>query len=103
MLNLHQVDGFSHPLRFIPVKGLGTPCGNSTESAASCANISQDHKGCCARTPAFSHIWAITTFTNSMKLMGVDQVADVPIAFPDRQFYAQPIRLFHFYSLFVNR
>src|SRR5438128_1311981 len=93
MLHLHQVNGFSNSLWLIPVNSLRTTSGYRTKTAAAGTYISQYHKGGRAGTPALSHIRTVTTFTNSMKLMRVYQVANIFIALSYGKLYPQPVWL----------
>ncbi len=69
-------------------------------------------KVCCTRAPAFTHVRAIATLANSVKLMGVDKPANLRILGTHRQLHAKPVWLAflllrgncgQLYSFFVRR
>jgi hypothetical protein len=85
------MNSFSHTLWFIPIHWLGAACSDCTEPAASCTDISKDHECSGACAPAFAHIGAVTTFTDRMKLMGIDKASYMLIFFANRKLYTKPI------------
>src|SRR6186997_410549 len=85
------MDGFSHTLRFIPIEWLRTTCSHRTEAAASCTDISKDHKCGSACAPAFAHIGAVTAFTDRMELVCIDKTSYMLILFANGKLYTKPI------------
>jgi hypothetical protein len=77
MFYLHQENSFGNTLWFVPVNWQWFPGSNSTKSAASGADISQDHKSGCSRAPALTHIWTVATLADCMKFMLVYQAPDL--------------------------
>src|SRR5262245_54562371 len=88
------MDGFCDTLRFIPVERFRPTCGNCTKATTSCTDIPEDHESGRASTPAFTHIWAVSTFTNCMKLVGVHKVPVMFIFFANWKLLGKPGMLF---------
>src|SRR3954454_14860620 len=103
MFYFHEVYRFRNSLWFIPVYRKRFAGSNSTKPAAACANISKNHKSGGTCTPAFSHIWAITAFANCMKLMLVNQIADLFKIFTDGKFNTKPVRFLNTGFCYINR
>src|SRR5690606_22872779 len=62
VLYFHQSDGFRYAPRFIYIIFGWTSGCNCAEIAAASADIPEDHKGGCSRSPAFAHVRTIATF-----------------------------------------
>lgn len=94
MFYFHEVDGLRDALRLIPINCIRPSCSYSTEATASGTNITKDHKGCCTRTPALSHVWAVSTLADGMQFMGINKGSNMFVTFAYGKTNPQPIRFF---------
>ena len=62
----------------------GLAGGYSTKAAAPGTYVSKYHEGGRPCSPAFPHIWAISTFTNGVQFMLANQLAYFSVLFPRR-------------------
>src|SRR4051812_8946059 len=96
MFHFHQVNCFSHSLRFIPVYRVGSAGCHRTKTAAPGTGISENHEGSSTLSPALTHVRTVTTFADGMQLMRVYQSTNLLIIFTGWQLNTKPVRLFDF-------
>jgi hypothetical protein len=90
MCDSHVPDRFRQPVWLILVNPQGLPCFNSTKFTGTRANLSQDHKCGCTRSPALTYIWTISTAADGMQSVPVYLFLYLHIFFASRHLHAHP-------------
>jgi hypothetical protein len=67
MFQAERGNGLSYAARFVPVDGLWTAFGDSAESAAACADITEQHEGCGLVVPALADVRALRRFADGVQ------------------------------------
>ena len=75
----------------ILIEGDGAPCSDVAETAATRADISADHEGRRAGSPAFSPVGTHSGAADGMEMMFVEQPDDLTRLEAARQLYLQPL------------
>src|SRR6266536_4922375 len=97
MFNLHEVNSFGDPLRFIPIYRVGATSCYGTKTTTACAGVAKDHECGRAGSPALAHVWTVAALANSMQPVSIYKAANMLIIVTNREFYTKPIGLFEFH------
>src|SRR5699024_12283688 len=100
MFYIHFLNSLGYLLRFLPVHRIRTSCIYSTKTTATRTSIPQNHKSSGSRSPAFSHIGAITTLANGIQIIFIYNTTYLLIFLSCWETNSQPRRFFGIFLLF---
>lgn len=90
----HFFDGLGDSGGFAEIEFCGAAGLDGAECAGAGANITEDHQGCSAAGPAFSHVRALSALADGVEVIRIYEGADFFVLWAVRKFCAEPIGFF---------